>query len=518
MKLAYLVILCICYVKTATAQVDSSHAVSHIDSLNATYSKFNPLDSIAVINSNVTDSLRHLTRQIDSIEQWASFQADIVASRYDSLVTTINKTIHSLADQVDSLAVHNPVADKLRATMDSSRQELVQLKSKAELQIDSIKSKALRRIEEVNIPPEMQSRVSTLKSSIDKSFAERSNGISARLKGINKSNPVSQSDLTLASPVLNNLDIPSIPNSSVVSSSASIAKDPSGLIESTQTPDLPGITDKTSSLSTSVQQAKEIKEQPIDKLVQSKASSLSEVKEIQQNFKVENMEALQSEQAMKEELKNQAQKIAVDHFAGKQQQLQGAINKISKYKSKYESISVISDIAKKSVSNTIERPLIDRVMLGINLQMSRRENAFLVDLNPYAGLSVTSLITLGIGWNQRFGYNWDLHKVNNDSRIFGPRVFGEFKLGKGFSSRAEVEIMNTQVPPATLPTGDPKNRQWVPGLFLGVEKEYTLIGPVRGTVSLMTRIINPNGQSPYGNIINMRFGFELPLKKRSVAH
>ena len=88
-----------------------------------------------------------------------------------------------------------------------------------------------------------------------------------------------------------------------------------------------------------------------------------------------------------------------------------------------------------------------------------------------------------LGWNQRIAYNTDNNTFNPNARIFGPRAFGEFKLWKGFSPRAEIEAMNTRVLPITQsPSFDLGNREWVFGAFVGMKKEYKLIKNVKGTL------------------------------------
>jgi len=51
---------------------------------------------------------------------------------------------------------------------------------------------------------------------------------------------------------------------------------------------------------------------------------------------------------------------------------------------------------------------------------------------------------------------------NKKSRIFGPRPYVDFKLGKGFMVHLETEMMNTFVP-ATVryATTDQEQREWV---------------------------------------------------------
>lgn len=42
-----------------------------------------------------------------------------------------------------------------------------------------------------------------------------------------------------------------------------------------------------------------------------------------------------------------ARKVATDHFAGKQEQLKAAMEKVAKYKQKYSSVSSIKDLPKR---------------------------------------------------------------------------------------------------------------------------------------------------------------------------
>lgn len=54
-------------------------------------------------------------------------------------------------------------------------------------------------------------------------------------------------------------------------------------------------------------------------------------------------------------------------------------------------------------------------------------------------------------WNQRFGYCTRAKMdVTPYVRIYDPRAFGEYKLGKGFSPCLESETMNTGIPPQYL--------------------------------------------------------------------
>lgn len=217
---------------------------------------------------------------------------------------------------------------------------------------------------------------------------------------------------------------------------------------------------------------------------------------------------------MKKELKEKAKKAAVDHFAGKEEQLKAAMEKMSKYKQKYSSMKRIKDLTQKRRNEMSDKPLIERIVPGLGIQFQKRGENLLVDFNPYAGYRFTSRIVAGTGWNQRIGYNTSLYSFSPEARVYGPRAFGEFKLGKGFSPRAELELMNTGLPTLSQTTYDPSIREWVWGAFAGMKKEYKLFKNIKGTALVMVRLFNYEHKSPYTDVLNVRFGFEFPMKKQ----
>jgi hypothetical protein len=251
-------------------------------------------------------------------------------------------------------------------------------------------------------------------------------------------------------------------------------------------------------------------------LADNKISQLDETKALQDQAIDLLLDPTASEEEMKEKLKAEAQKIAVDHFAGKQQQLHEAMERIAKYKAKYSSISSIADIAKKPPNPMREKSFLERLVPGAGFQIQSKGEDFLLDVNAYVGYRFTRRITAGPGWNQRLPYNFDVYRFHPDARIFGPRLFGEYSFGKGFAPRLEVELMNTEVPPKLQSAAtDPNGREWVWGMFAGIKKTYKITKHVRGTASVMTRLFNPGRKSPYADVLNVRFSFEFPMTKKA---
>jgi hypothetical protein len=162
------------------------------------------------------------------------------------------------------------------------------------------------------------------------------------------------------------------------------------------------------------------------------------------------------------------------------------------------------------------KPTIERIIPGIAIQLQKKNDELLTDFNPYLGYRFTGRVTAGLGWNHRVSYNLDNGSSNTAARIYGPRVFGEYKLLPGFSSRVEVETMNTYVPPFARKSSsvDDRGRDWVWGTFVGIKKDYKFLKKINGTAMVMFRLFDPHRKSPYADIINARFGFEFPMKKK----
>jgi hypothetical protein len=211
----------------------------------------------------------------------------------------------------------------------------------------------------------------------------------------------------------------------------------------------------------------------------------------------------------------QVQKQAVNHFAGKEKELQSAMSQINKYKKKYASLSSIKDIPKRARNTMHGKPLIERLVPGISLQVLKKGTA-LIDFNPQAGYRFNGRLTVGTGWNERIGFLRYAHVTLKD-RIYGPRTFAEFKFKKGFAVRGDIEAMNTIVPPLItgINSADPSSRHWVWGVFGGMKKEYTISKGIRGNLQIMYNFHDRFFKiSPYADRLNVRMGFEFPMKKK----
>lgn len=489
------------------------------------------------IVSNIQDSAGYYRQRIDSVKQWMSGEVAGMQKEYSQRADKIIQVQQRLQSKADSLSRMALSDNKVTASLDSVNQKLSSLQQEFQSRLSEAKSKAMDKLGTIKVPPEMQQQMNELKTSISKLVPEQVAGkLSFDVPGLdvlNKDLP-SLANLKTGSGISDVLKVPNgtaitnglpvtdsgilnanLPDTKIPQTSITNASPDLSLPSAEQVPQLQKVNEVTRQTENAAGQLNTIKEQPIDKVAESKVTSLSEAQEIQKRAKLEGVDALRSEEALKAEMKRQAQAVAIDHFSDKQAQLKSAMEKISKYKQKYGEMKSMADLTKKPTNPMKEKKFYERLLPGVGLQILKKSGDILVDFNPYVGYKFTTRITAGAGWNQRVAYNWDSKSFSHNHQVYGPRIYGEFNLSKGFSPRLEFEIMNTLVPPATVRLGDPDGRQWIPCAFAGIKKQYKIYKQLRGTASVMFRLFDPKKQSPYGDVVNARFGFEYAIRKHS---
>lgn len=465
--------------------------------------------------NHISDSSRYYRQQLDSIGRMAKTEIDSIQHAYAAVASKANSMQNKLLHEIDSLRGLNAPLENLISKLDSISHRLAIAEGEMQRKIESVRTRTLGKINAIEFPPEMGQEVSSVRSSLNRLVPDNVlNNSTASLDALR----LKTGDIR-GNGVQNLLQPQGVPGNGGIPALSAPADNITGqsgeLIERIKPTGFADVTGNAGQLQGKVAEVSQLKSDAVDKLADGKISGLDEVKEIQQMSQIENADAIKSEDAMKTVLKKHVNTGAINHFSGKQEQLKLAMDKLTKYKSKYPSVSSIRDLKEKPRNQMKGRPLSERIVPGFNMQVQRKSGDVLVDFNPYVGYKLTARITAGAGWNQRLAYTWKAHSVNPPATIFGPRVYGEIMLGKGFSPRLETEVMNTLVPPSTLSQGDPRQRQWVLGVFTGLKKEYKFFGRVKGTTSLMVRLFDPKRQSPYADAINVRFGFEFPRKKHS---
>jgi hypothetical protein len=103
---------------------------------------------------------------------------------------------------------------------------------------------------------------------------------------------------------------------------------------------------------------------------------------------LKNNEFMETAEMLKnpETIKTEVVQKAVNHFEGKEEVLQQAMQTMAKYKQKYESLNSLSDIKKRPPNPLKAKPFIERLLPGVGFQVLRNDD-LLLDVNPYVGLS-----------------------------------------------------------------------------------------------------------------------------------
>ncbi len=471
------------------------------------HTSFAQLDSLK--RALPLDTLSLLTNKLDSIESSARGRIDSVTQYYQQATGKIEGLSSRYQQKIDSLGKLKLPTDKYSKKLDSLNNLMAETTHKVEEKIQSIKQKATEKLNAIPLPPELQPKVTELTSSLDK--------IQMPALGSEIKSPIDLGNLnTSLDQVIPSTDLKGISGElPSLGSVSDVTKDIGSVSDLTQ-----GVSEKAGTLQQGASQITQAGGQvnQLDQLAESQAMKLDGVKDLKDAAGNATTNLMPSEDEAKQQVLQQVQSVAVDHFAGKQEVLQAAMDKLAKYKTKYESLPSIDNLPKRFFSDMKGKPFRDRIVPGVQFQFLGKQGNLLVDFNAYAGFRLTSKLTSGMGWNQRVAYNTRLDEFNAKARIFGPRAFAEYNLPKGFMPRMEVEVMNSAIPPFSSTVAvDSRSREWVVSSFIGMKKEYRFIKNVRGTTTVMLNAFHPRNKNLYGDIVNVRFGFEFPMKKKIVS-
>jgi hypothetical protein len=432
-----------------------------------------------------TDSLiREKFQTLDSIQEYTGKKYTELKSEYDSIELAYGSLTDKLQRQRDSPKAIDLPADGLTSRVDSinylKEQKLAAIKAKA----DDLKKESLRKIEELNLPPEVSAKVNAYTNSLAK---------------LDISLPKTEFDFpSFDLNGLADLSLPEIKNSLP----ASIGE----LNIPQVTEEIKQVTDAVNDLEAGIPEMPTVDN--VAAKVEDKAGEITKEK-------IGELPATPSiptdGEAAREVIVTEVKKQALNHFAGKEQQLQAAMDQMSKYKQKYSSVQSIKDLPKKAPNAMKGKPLRERLVPGLTLQIQRR-NDWWFDFNPYLGYRFTGRITAGLGWNHRIPYNFNTGNYNATTVVYGPRAYGEYHLKKGFSPHLEIECLNAPV--RTPPDLVYDHREWVWSAMAGMKKSYRISKSLRGNAQVLYNLIDPHYKSPYTDRLNMRMGVELVLKKK----
>ena len=464
--------------------------------LDSVFAKLNP-DSLFRLKPDTL--LTNKIKKADSITLAFQSKADSLHSSYQQQFNSINASRNKLQHKIDSLNNLKVPTEQLTRQLDSINQLQTRKLNEVNTKVNNLKTKATRSLDEINLPQELQGPVNNLKQSI--------NGFS--LPGTNTNN--------LA---IGNLDLPNITNTKLPTLTDQIKLDPNLKNFSSELTQLNGFGNNLGTYADDVKQftqgnLNEIKS--VDKVIENKVAGMEGMEQLQEGKAL--MEKAKPDSAAlanmaKEMVQEQILNAAQDHFAGKEAVLQQAMDKMSKLKSRYSEVKSMAELPKRLPNPLKGKPFIERLVPGISFQIQKSQY-FLLDVNPSLQYKIRPRLSAGIGWNERLPFD-GLRITADNERIYGPRAIVQFRWTKGIIFTLQPEVMNTTIPPqlASHLGFDPTYRKWITSIFAGIKKEFTVYKSMKGYSELLYNFRDKDGMSPYADKMNVRFGFEFPMKKK----
>ena len=462
-------------------------------------------DSLLTQSKAKSDSIiRVAQNKQDSLQQKFAKSADSLKALYQKPIIALNKKEILLKQKQDSLlAIGQKPNEKIQQQLDSIRLKKENLVNNFNQRKDSVVNRYQKKLAKLNKVPGVKNKVNLPGDASNvndgKTNFPNSNFSLPEISGLdlNQTNELNSIDNKLPevkNPIRNtNLNNPL--QKIETPKELGMAKDVKSKIETFK--------NDTTSID---QKASKVAEDKI-----AKEAGLEGLSDQQQ--KLNEQLKPQSEEEAKAALLEQAQTTAINHFQGKEALLQEAMEKMAKYKKKYNSLASIKD-AKKFYNPLKEKSLRERIFPGISFQY-QRSNDYMLDVNPSMGYMILQNVSAGVGFNHRLVRSGNNENWRQNQSVYGPRAFAEVKLFRGFLGYIEYEYMNTRVPEKAGVSRETGKREWVSGLFTGIKTRYPITRWMKGTAIVQFNWLNDGIKSPYGNNITSRIGFEFYLKKKA---
>jgi hypothetical protein len=424
--------------------------------------------------------------KMDSLSMLAGDQSIKRLQKDDAVFDTLQLRIQSSIDVLKATY-------QLDSTMMSAIMEL-------QLRIDSIKG-AVMSTSNVNY----QSPINLLGASlqrlqnlanqdqrfVDQNSAQQVEKISSKLEGITSS---LKGDIPSLSPDILSANVTDLGN--VSSGSITVPDIDLSLLE-LEMPSLDGT--KSGEI---LEKMERIPEHP--EMLMSRVEDFVEFDEVKAQLEeADKLKRYYDPDVAKEQAMNKAKLEAVNHFAGHEEELKAAMERLSQLKSKIPDPDGVIDLFARRQRTMTEKSFSQRLTPGLTIQLQKQRSVW-VDLNPYVGIRITGRLTWGLGWNERFAFETQAPAWNKNERMFGPRTFLHYKLRQNLWLKGDFEKMNV------ARNADPELQTWVWSCFAGIKKDFKLSKRLSGNMQMLYGWHDPEYPNPYAERINVRIGFELP--------
>ena len=456
------------------------------------------VDSVQRTVTHQADSVvRFGNKKVDSVQRSFRHRTDSLQRAYAAPLRKMDSDLRKLNHKKDSLSRLRLPTTSVTHRIDSiSRAKTAALRD-LNTKIEKAKKETLAGINSLHLPPQAQSEVNALTKNIN-GFTLPRNFLS--LPGMNLAVPGLSSKTPLLS-LPTNFSIPTagIPSLQKVSLSAGLP--PLASMQGTLSSQL-----RQAQTATNLQAAEKTITNALAKDPQAKAILKEEAQATALTKKVSQLNnPKRADSLAMAQLKPQ-----INHFAGKEKELQAAMNQVSKYKQKYTNVSSLASLPKRPPNPLRGKPWQERLVPGVNYFVLARPYT-LVDVNPYIGWRISPHFTTYLGWNERIGIHHGTLHTDLNNRVYGVRALVSYHWVHGFIFRLSPEAMEAYIPAGNA---DVRRQALVWGWFTGIRKDFKIYKNITGYSEGMYNLNQKPGQNIYGDRLSLRMGIEVKLKKK----
>ena len=199
--------------------------------------------------------------------------------------------------------------------------------------------------------------------------------------------------------------------------------------------------------------------------------------------------------------------VSFDKLEEHKDKIAGAQDKLAKAKKKYGEFSNLKELDTLKAYK-LHVPFWQRITPSVNFQIEKKENTGIF-FSPQVGYRFNEIITGGLGYTYKIEIEEKFKSLSLDPSTYGPKGLIRIKAFKSYHGQMEYEYLRTSI--AII--DEPVNREWVSGLNLGVVKEFTFKGAIKGKLQVMYNVLYNEEKAPFQKPLMIRFGIGLELLK-----
>ncbi len=204
--------------------------------------------------------------------------------------------------------------------------------------------------------------------------------------------------------------------------------------------------------------------------------------------------------------------MAFDHFAGKEEVLQKAMESVAKYKQKYESLASIADVKQTwwPVNGLKGKPFKERFRLGMSLGVRSINDTLMMDFFPSASYRISGRFEAGLGFLYRLRLFTRDFTFDQQHPVWGVNTFVVVKTYKAIFFRVEADANSY---PSYA--GDVIGRHWRWSFLSGVQTNFKISNRVSGNVQMLYNF-DASLKDGFPERLSVRVGVQYRLKTKPV--